>query len=310
MDRDSRNGVYLTVPGKMCTWLLPGPDQNPSLIQFLSEVYGPWLACMPPVSPTNAMAPEETAAEISRMKPQDFAASVLREGVPALDRPVVAWPDWAGLKIRRPIDSDHEDIIPVKLTDWMAAPTGDLPEDAYFMLQAGDIVELPVLKDHPPGPWPGLDAAVVRLFQKALQTKVTLVEESGRFREVTATWLPPRWVDTPAGLLPVPDGIASGGRVRFVRAWSLVESAAPAMAVSTIERDGKTYNVINDARGFFLRPGDILNLGRKPEPPRAIGLPVPGSLVPSNPARRPVATPVVPSRPLPPNQRPVTLPQN
>ncbi len=282
---DSRlNNIVLTVPGKMIAWPLPGMDRNPTLMQFFAEVYAP---CFRPgeLASQDAKSPVDMAAKISRMTPAEFAAKLWRADAPVFDRAVIAWPDWAHVKVHR-LSGAGEEILPVNVAETMEAfkqeaTRDNLPKAVLMPLQPGDIVELPVMAEHPPGPWPGFDAAAVRLFQKALEARVTIVEESGRFREVMASWIPPRWVDTPAGLLAIPDGTATGGKVRSLRASEFVESVSPGMQVAIHIRDGKKSGVSGQSgdspESYFLSSGDVLHIKWPPK------ISVPGSVIPGSP---------------------------
>jgi hypothetical protein len=266
-----RNKIVLTVPGKMMAWQLPGGDLEPTLMQFFAEVYGPSFRPVE-LAFSDAKSLADVAAKIQTMTPQELAAKLWRANAPVAGRAVITWPDWAHVKVRR-LSGSGEETISVNVAEAMAALKPETTREdlkAVLMpLKPGDIVELPVQGDHPPGPWPGLDAAAVRLFQKALEAKVTLVEENGRFREVTASWIPPRWVDTPAGLLAIPDVALAGGRVRSLRASELVESIAPGMQVSEHIRDGKKSAVSNQSEDSpevcFLSSGDILHIKWPPK---------------------------------------------
>jgi hypothetical protein len=268
----------------MIAWPLPGMDRHPTLVQFFAEVYAP---CFRPaeLAGQEVKSPLDMAEKISRMTPLELAAKLWRADATVSDRSVIAWPDWAHVKVRR-LSEGKEEILSVNVAQAIELKPEATREDlkAVLMpLQPGDIVELPVMAEHPPGPWPGFDAAAVRLFQKALEARVTLVEESGRFREVTASWIPPRWVDTPAGLLAIPDAAATGGKVRSLRASEFVESVSPGMQVSDHIRDGKksaTSGQSGDSPDwYFLNSGDVLHIKWPPKSP------VPGNVIPNFPGQ-------------------------
>ena len=286
---DSRS-VGLRIPGHPGRWANTGDDQNPTLFQFLADFYGP----LPFFQVLDAVAkysdtPTPRAAALKALTADDLLSNLIRSGGPVSTRPYLPWPDWSSVKIRRMVKSTSRKLELVDgkgdttvyslgepetinlLAAMAAVPADALPEVARKLdipLKPGDEVELAPLKDRPGGPWPGFDEATIRLFQKALVTNVTFSDDTGQFRRVTLQWLPPRWVPTPAGVLPIPDGDATDGRVHWLRARDLVNSAAPGYNVARLTRDGETHQerdprVVSE---YFLRPGDTLFLAKSPAP--------------------------------------------
>ena len=274
----------LSVPGQLGVWQEWGADKEPTLLQFIGDFY---LGL--PISeilPKEEQGREQRAANLKALSPERLITNLINSGGPVSNRPYLPWPDWSGVKIRRvKVPSDSEiSRNDFKLT-WSEPETIDLlaamnsltpestPEDARkfdLPLNPGDEVELPLLKDHPPGPWPGFDEAALRLFTKALSAKITVVDPDGGFRETTLQLLPPRWVPTAAGVLPVPNGDALGGRVHGLRAGDLADSVAPGLYVSHVIRDGKprvheniTPRSQDYSKQLYLRHGDTLHLTKK-----------------------------------------------
>ncbi len=278
--------VSLRVTGQPGVWQTYGPSQSVSLLQFLSEFYralSPQLL----VPGTGPDADATTMAEqIKALNADGIVANLIASAENPSGWPYLPWPDWRGVKVRR-VKADEPKVTETAegktvhhslgTPTWGEPESFDLlaamksltqdstPDDARkfdTILNPGDEVELPLLKDHPAGPWPGLDEAACRLFIKALTAKVTVTDPDGRFHQATLQWLPPRWVPTAAGVLPIPDGAATGGRVHWIRALQFVKSAAPGMEPNSVQR-GEEFVVDpkqTDPADVFLRPGDRIML--------------------------------------------------
>jgi ankyrin repeat protein len=324
--------VSLRVTGQPGSWQAYGPSQSVSLLQFLSEYYralSPQLLLH-----DDEEDPARRAEKIKALSPDELLANLITSTAKPSAWPYLPWPDWSGVKVRRVKLSDKE-IVPgdpfaetntvtdvtlgepesFDLLAAMNALTADsLPEDARkfdTILNPGDEVELPLLKDHPAGPWPGLDEAARRLFIKALTAKITLSDPDGRFHQATLQWLPPRWFPTAAGVLPIPDGDATGGRVHWIRALPFVKSVSPNMEPNSVTREDKfVVDPKQESSGdIFLRPGDRIML-RPAARPNSNQYQPPAPFIPQQQA----APPPIPINPAPasstPNQprRRVTLP--
>jgi ankyrin repeat protein len=319
---DAKNlRVSLRVPGYPGVWKTYGPSQSVSLLQFLSEFYrglSPQLL-VPGSGPDTDGA--VLAEKIKALTTEEILVNLIASGENPSGWPYLPWPDWSGVKVRRvkthgikdTVKNDKGELIEVINTavEWGEPESFDLlaamkaltqestPDEARkfdTILNPGDEVELPLLKDHPAGPWPGLDEAAARLFTKALTAKVTLSAHDGRFHQATLQWLPPRWVQTPAGVLPIPDGAATGGRVHWIRALQFVKSAAPGNEVNSVSRQDAF--VVDPKQGgrksddVFLRPGDRIML-RPATPAPSANIPPPGVQMgfPTPPAPSPEPAP-------------------
>jgi ankyrin repeat protein len=335
---DAKNlRVSLRVTGQPGIWYTYGPAQEISLLQFLSEFY----RALPQewVLAGQEKDPAIRAADARSLTAEQAVANLIASGRELPGWPSLHWPDWSGVKVRR-VKVDEAAFTEkvrgetVKGTlhnaswgepesfDLLAAMKALTPESTAdearkfdTILKPGDEVELPLLKDHPDGPWPGLDEAALRLLTKALTARITVTDLDGRFRETTLQWLPPRWLPTAAGVLPIPNGEASSGRVHVIRAREFAESVMPGTYPFQVVRDGQTlYENDRNLYGLVvLRPGDSAVLAQQqqqntnvvPNIPRpGMGGPPPqmqGGMIPS-------PSPPSPGPQTPHQRRRVTLP--
>lgn len=330
---DAKNlSISLRVAGQPGVWKTYGPAQEISLLQFLSEFY----RALPPewVLSGQAKDPAARAAEAKSLTAEQAVANLIASGRELSAWPALPWPDWSGVKVRRWIKSGEMEpdgpSVDRKVTlrpayklgepesfDLLAAmktltaeSTADQARKFDTLLNPGDEVEIPLLKDHPAGPWPGLDEAALRLFTKTLTARITVTDLDGRFRETTLQWLPPRWLPTAAGVLPIPDGEASSGRLHVIRAREFAESVIPGSYPFQVVRGGQTLHE-NDRNQYLfvvLRPGDSVVLAQQQQNTNGVpNIRPPGVAVPQIQPMIPNSPPPGPQNGTPPRRR-VTLP--
>lgn len=142
------------------------------------------------------------------------------------DRPVLSHPDWSQLRIRRLQPSGEEEVFIPKVAELLKQITPDTdPEEikkADVRLQRGDIVELPRRADAS-GEWTGFEPAMRTLLTKVLSTEIVLMRE-GVFQNVPVTYLPPAFVPTRLGTLPLVAEAPKEGQVSELLAGAVVRS--------------------------------------------------------------------------------------
>lgn len=117
-------------------------------------------------------------------------------------------PDLAHIRIRRLQEDGSEKVIDVNLAEAIsnaaADITGETARKSDVILLGGDVVEIPLKKDATAGPWKGFTPAEERFFAKALSGKVQLTDDQGNVSFFEIDYRTPRFIDTEAGLLPLP----------------------------------------------------------------------------------------------------------
>ncbi|MCX6864753.1 MAG: ankyrin repeat domain-containing protein, partial [Verrucomicrobia bacterium] len=133
----------------------------------------------------------------------------------SLDFILLPHPDLSRIRIHRLQEDGAEKVIDVDLAKIIAAAT-DLTtpaeaRQADVMLQAGDMVEISLLKDRLDQPWKGFTAAEEAFFNKALAGRVQVIDSDGKvtIRELKAAalyrnreWLDSRDAEDRGGQCP------------------------------------------------------------------------------------------------------------
>jgi ankyrin repeat protein len=278
----SRNVILVRAAGNPGVYseTVRGPA---TLVQVLANMYRGWgeeqlLPRQPSYPNAPSRTPEQRAALLAALTPQDIVTNLTANGI-SNGSFYVPWPDWSAVKVRQAVaksgpteekqdaggDAKPVTLGPAKTIDLAAAMRAITPdsnaEEARKLdiaLSSGDVVEIPMLKEHPAGPWPGLDEAAARFFQKATETQVTMVDVIGNFRSVTRRWLPPRWVATSAGVIPVPQGVGANGNVHGLTVQSLMASAAPGLTLTKVIH-GNVEITDFDSFAYFPQSGDVVH---------------------------------------------------
>ncbi len=242
-----------------------GYGAPPTLLQFLAwhqasfALWDLWESETPRDEARKAL--QEWLAD-----PDALAEAIIRSAT-VEPRGILPYPDWSKLVIRRLNDNLWQETIPVDLAAAMRACNESTTEEEArafdIQLQFGDLVELPVLEERPDEPWTGFHRAAICLFEKALARSVSYQERDGDFRGVKLRWIPPVYIPTSAGLVPLPAEFPELGRVTVPLAYDLVQSEG-----------GLNYSVeevmrVNEpvpARAFtWLQNGDRVIAVRPPQ---------------------------------------------
>ena len=218
--------------------LTTGQDKNPAKLLLPTLIQ----------ALVNVQLPEKSAwgkwSDVTSLGPADLsAADGVFEGFATLP-----FPNLEHIRIRRLLDDGTEKVIEVNLTKAISAMTPDTtPEEARkadMDLQAGDIVEIPLLPEADK-PWKGFSEEESRFFALALSGKVQMINEKGNLTFAPIDWRPVRFLDTEAGRLPVPP---EGGIPSARAAWLIHDTGG------TITRGGETVTI--HPSSAFLRDGD------------------------------------------------------
>ena len=217
---------------------------TPTLIQAFVEMQLPWVFS------------DMRWAEVDWKTLREYSAFGT-----SVDFNLLPHPDLSRIRIHRLQEDGAEKVIDVDLAKIIAAAT-DLttPEEvrqADVMLQAGDIVEIFLLKDRLDQPWKGFTAAEEAFFNKALAVRVQVIDSDGKVTIRELNYRQPRFIETESGWIPVTPktGVAS------VRAsW-----VTRAEMVTVKRKDGLTGDA--EAQYIFLRDGDEVRT-RAGQPPR------------------------------------------
>ena len=224
---------------------------TPTLIQAFVEMQLPWVFT------------DMRWAEVDWKTLREYSAFGT-----SVDFNLLPHPDLSRIRIHRLQEDGAEKVIDVDLAKIIAAAT-DLttPEEARqadVMLQAGDIVEISLLKDRLDQPWKGFTAAEETFFNKALAGRVQVIDSDGKVTIRELNYRQPRFIETESGWIPVTPktGVAS------VRAsW-----VTRAVMVTIKRKDGLTGEA--EAQYFFLRDGDEVRTGNNQLPrPRVLSTP-------------------------------------
>jgi hypothetical protein len=177
-------------------------------------------------------------------------------------------PDLANIRIRRLQEDGSEKVMEVDLTKVIAASTEQTTveeaRNADVRLQAGDVVEISLLKDQLGEPWKGFNAKEEAFFAKALDGRVQVTDAKSDITVRDLLYKAPRFVETEIGWVPLPP-----------------ESGVPTVRGSWLTQGG--FMEVNrgqvqsgDISSFwiFLRDGDEVRTQPVPQPrPRIVSPP-------------------------------------
>jgi len=265
--------VRLVSPGLWFGKSIPVTSETtaPTLLQVLAIAYQSDKTLSPFLSPLN---PAEIASHLGP--------------APA----ILPYPDLARLRIRRLNADGTETLIPVDLQNAAAScrESTSREEARKFdvELQAGDIVELPMIESQKGKPWPGFSDAETRLFGLALSCRVQFTDGSSReLRDVQ--FAPPKIIETPHGRLSVPQGEG----FTSLEASGLLDQPSSYKARNTISltRNGEETEKRLDA--ILMRNGDQIDMVLRRHPRPRVEPPAQPSpaAAPQPPGRRPVIPP-------------------
>ena len=218
------------------------PTSFPTVIQALVEMQSPldwaWIGL-----------PEKQILERS-----DLSASA-DDGY-LLAFTLLPHPDLSRIRIRRLMETGGEGVIEVDLMKAIAA--ADDAKKADFALQAGDVVEIPLLKERLAEPWKGYSPKENAFFAKALAGQVQIIDSDGNLSVKEIDYYAPLFRETEIGWVPLP----TGKGVPSTRATWFGNSSD-----IEIKRGGVTEK--NSSRTTFLRDGDEIRPARaeQPRPP-------------------------------------------
>lgn len=258
-----------------------GYSEAPTLLQFLAWQYAP--------IPLHEVMGKKRSEEEQRHALQQWLADPAALGEAAIKsaalepRAILPYPDWSRLVIRRLNNNLWEEMIPVDLEAAMRACSEAMTEEEArafdIPLQFGDLVVLPVFEEHPDDPWVEFGPAAACLFEKALSRSVTFQYKNGDFRKANLRWIPPVYIQTAAGLAPIPREFPELGKVTVPIALNLVHSeGGPWHVVEQVIRGESEVT----AREFaWLKDGDRVIASNPPpgtisrRPSRAVIMPPP-----------------------------------
>ncbi|HEY1122455.1 MAG TPA: ankyrin repeat domain-containing protein [Haloferula sp.] len=219
----------------------PDPRSIPSLIQIVAEAFSGLNLPNPPDDP--AALP----AWLLKTSP-DLILTYLQR------------PDLSRLRIRRLQDDGTETILNVDLTKAIEETPADAAHAQVrqhdMILQAGDIVEVPVAPPDAGKPWTGLSAKEEAFFSKALSSRIQLTDSDGRVGMKDLIYRAPRIVPTSAGaitLLPK-EGVSS------MTGWGALRLGNDQGYM--VNRDGVPEFWLS-AGSLFLREGDRVTLPQR-----------------------------------------------
>lgn len=203
----------------------------PTLIQALVDTQVPWSPGW---------------MDLAKIKTLDLAM-LSEEYGPFHQFSLLPHPDLANLRIRRLLEDGTEKVIEVDLAKIIAASTDrTTPEDARkadVMLQMGDVVEIPLLKDRLGEPWKGFTAREETFFAKALGGRVQITDQNGNMTVRDLVFQAPRFQETEIGGIP---SIRGSGLNRDE--WLDVKRG------DSQSSTGRNYEI-------FLRDGDVIQTG-------------------------------------------------
>lgn len=121
---------------------------------------------------------------------------------------ILPHPDLSKITIRRLKQDGGEEAIRVDLSAALEAADGGLTPEAARghdrILQAGDIVEIPVLEGHAGKPWQGLGEKERLLLSKALDCQVQYTSPSNKVEVKSFFYRTPRYIAAGAQAVPIP----------------------------------------------------------------------------------------------------------
>ncbi len=278
-----RSGIregFFSSPGQIAGGEAVPRSGSSTLFQFLANLYA---APLPGTWAENAFKPDGTPGDPATL-PDKLTDQKTRFRV-------LPHPDLSRIRIlhnsgfSRDRDKKTTDVDLLRMAESLPGDaTGGDVRKLDIPVNFTDRVEIPLL----PGasadqPWSGLPASVERLLSLATASRVTLDDQKGGLRAVEVRWLPARWVNTPAGLLPVPAPPANDGSVSLSipTAQGLNRVLFGDTKTASLTRGGE---MISQEAGAWLLDGDRIilteanNIPRPPSPagtPRVTPLPPP-----------------------------------
>ncbi len=238
--------LTLVSPGLPFAFSVPA-HLRPTLLQFITEHYAPFVDPLPP----------------GKAEQQSWEQELMQRP----GRQVLPYPDFANIRILRRSEGKEQEIK-VNLAEAIANCTAETPaETARAMdleLQPGDVVELPVLKEKPAEPWLGFDEKTVRFLSKALSYRIT-VATGGRVVMLPLEFTPATFTQTGAGLAISPNlaNRATTPNVSTIAAQVLNGAGFNA----ELQRAGRIGKMGEIDGGVFLRDQDFLTISQTSPPP-------------------------------------------
>ena len=176
-------------------------------------------------------------------------------------------PDFSKSRIRRLAGDGTEKVIDVDLAKIIAETAEDAtPEHVRVFdvaLEAGDIVEVPLLPADDKGPWAGLSAKEAGFFSKALSCRVQVTDPQGGISLKDIVYRAPRMLPTPAGLVSLPSSAGTSSLVAWI---ALLPPNRADGATFVIDRE-PLEEVTLPAADIFLRDGDRISFPSQPKVP-------------------------------------------
>ncbi len=175
-------------------------------------------------------------------------------------------PDLARVRIRRLLENGGEKVIEVDLAKAIAED--DDAKKSDIVLQAGDVVEIPLLKERLAEPWKGYSATENAFFAQALAGQVQVIDNESVLTLREIEYRAPRFRETEIGWIPIPE---ARGVPSTLASWF------DARTEIAIQRGGVLEQIRTNTA--FLRDGDEIRSvpARQPPPPQ---------VQPSPPVRR------------------------
>ncbi|WP_193212455.1 ankyrin repeat domain-containing protein [Luteolibacter marinus] len=231
------------------TDIRPAAPTVPTLLQALADVLAPTYGNGPNVEPDKL---------VGAMIQATYFNPVV----------VLPHPDFSKIRLRRLLDDGNEEVRVIDLATVIRASsetttTGDA-RSADLVLQGGDIIELPLLKDHSGETWKGVSPKVADFFRKALSCRVQYTDTRGTTSLRDIIYQPVHFEETEAGWYPFPPDPKRA--TATLRASAALETSP--YSDFSVTRDGVDYEKLTtSARPIFLRDGDILLAKSIPVPP-------------------------------------------
>ncbi|WP_035607035.1 ankyrin repeat domain-containing protein [Haloferula sp. BvORR071] len=268
LENKARDGVAtLTVPGTTFakTWPANHPPTAPSLMEVIADLYASW-----PGSVLGKLPEESSAARwgiiAARQQGERVTVPLWYNGnsgdtlaIPAIPE----HPDFSKIRIHRRAADGKESILEIDLTKAFAATTAATTREEAarhdVMLQAGDLIELPLLQGG--APWKGFNEAQALFIGKLLNGVFQYTDGNGTLRRKTLLWQPVQWFDSAGGSVPMPpeQGVSStlARHQDFLGGDSNPEVSR-----------GSSSELYHLSADFFIRDGDRMVTGNITEAPQ------------------------------------------
>lgn len=219
--------IFLRSPGRLFgntfSRTEPSGDRTPpSLLQLIAWQYAPL-----PMHELDFLRRQLQPDEPLLWKPERITP-LLAAYTHATPRPMLPFPDWSKIRIRRMDPEGQEISVEVNLRETWEKCQDDTPAtEARTMdlpLEWGDIVEVPILEHIGDREWSTLDPGLIRLMKKALERQVIYENRKRVLIRATVDYVPSYFHHTECGLVPVPTEKRVQGKVDLPRAANLVRS--------------------------------------------------------------------------------------